>query len=152
MKLMSLLIAIITISSVGTAQTVAEKKARRGVDEGITTTSADIKNCGHKVELSYDWKSYDALDWKKLGKDKTEQYGYEVSNIKEIGAGVDHLCEDKDYKDAFKGVKKVIYKPSSNDKITVEAKASGSTVTIENFIFGSTRSKSDYSEALKKAF
>lgn len=133
------------------AETVAHKKARVAIDETVAKAAADIKDCGKKFTAKFDWKAYDAIDWKTVGRDKYENLPNEHSSLVELGQGLDRLCADKDYKAAFIKVRTIIYKPTNDDSITVRAVISGSTMTLENYSFGSTRHADDYEAAAKAA-
>jgi hypothetical protein len=144
------LLAVLTIAVTASAQTVAEKKQRQRVDDTIAKAATDFKDCGKTYRFTFDWKAFDGQDWKKIGRDKNDYYGAEVSNLQEIGKGLDRLCADKDYKAALQKVDTVVYHSSSDDKIRVKMTVSGSTLNVENYsIGGSTRFADDYEAAAK---
>jgi hypothetical protein len=148
----AVVIATILLSAlVAHAETVAEKKARNAIDDAMTQDAADIKDCGKKVTVKFDWKAYDALDWKKIGRDKVDMLGYELGSVKEIGTGINQLCADKDYKAALAKISTIIYRSTNNDQIRVKATVAGGTMTLENYSFGSTRAADDYVTAGKAA-
>ena len=43
----------------------------------------------------------------------------------------------------------IIYKPVADDKIKVKATVTGTTLTFENYTFGSTRDPDEYMKAAK---
>jgi hypothetical protein len=130
---------------------VAEKKERDAVDEKAQKASADIKDCGKKLKVTFDWKAFDGIDWKGIQRDKQEYYGTERSNLEHLGEGINKLCADKDYKSALGKISTIVYRSTNNDKIRVKATISGSTLTLDNYSFGSTRGADDYEEAAKAA-
>jgi hypothetical protein len=142
---------ILASALVAHAETVAEKKARASIDDAMTKDAADIKDCGKKITVKFDWKAYDAIDWKKVGKDKVDFLGFELNSVKDLGTGINQLCADKDYKAALAKISNIVYRSTNDDKIRVKATVSGGTMTIENYSFGSTRGADDYVTAGKAA-
>jgi hypothetical protein len=142
---------ILTSTFVASAETVAEKKERAKIDDAMTKAASDIKDCGKKYSIKFDWKAYDALDWKKIGRDKTDYYSNELSSLTDLGAGINKLCADKDYKAALSKISTIIYRSTNDDQIRVKATISGGTMTLENYSFGSTRHADDYEAAGKAA-
>ena len=143
--------AVVFFSFGAQAQSVKEKKVRASVEAAFTESTAKVTDCGKKFKFVYDFKSFDSIDFKKLGREKVDQLGSEVPNLAEFGEGVNALCADKDYKDALQKVTTIVYKPTNNDQIAVKASLAGGTLTIENYVMGSTRGKSDYESAVKEA-
>src|SRR5262249_27109306 len=131
------------------AGSVADKKQRDQIDQAAAKASSDIKDCGHKMSVTFDWHAYDSIDWAGLKKDKVENMPSELSNLQELGMGINKLCADKDYKAAMGKISKIVYRPTNNDKIKVKAQISGDTMTLENYSFGSTRHADDYETAAK---
>ena len=130
---------------------VAEKKERDAVDEKAQKASDDIKDCGKKLKVTFDWKAFDGLDWKGIKREKQEYYGTERSNLEHLGEGINKLCGDKDYKAALGKISTIVYHSTNNEKIRVKATVSGSTLSFDNYSFGSTRGADDYQEAAKAA-
>ncbi len=133
------------------AQSVKDQKARAEVDTAATQAAADIKDCGKKIAVTFDWSAYDSLDWTKLKKKKEEHYGAERSNLALLGKGVNAVCTDKMYKTAFGKISAIIYRANNNDKTRVIAKVDGGNLILENYTFGSTRSLADYKKAVESA-
>lgn len=131
------------------AETVAEKKQRAAVDEAAAKAAGDIKDCGKTFKVTFDWKAFDGLDWKKLGREKNDYYDSEANNLARLGVGLNQLCGDKDYKAALSKISTIVYRSTNNDKIWVKAAVSGSTMTLDNYSFGSTRDARDYVSAAK---
>jgi hypothetical protein len=130
---------------------VEEKKQRDAIDEAVAKAGADIKDCGRKFTVVYDWKAFDGIDWAGIKREKKEYYGLEHSNLTHLGEGLNKLCADKDYKAAFVKIDKIVYRATNNDKIRVKAVISGNTMTLDNYSFGSTRGADDYEGAAKAA-
>ena len=130
---------------------VAEKKERDAVDEKAQKASDDIKDCGKKFKVTFDWKAFDGLDWKGIKREKQEYYATERSNLEHLGEGINKLCADKDYKAALSKVSTIVYHSTNNEKIRVKATVSGSTLSLDNYSFGSTRGADDYEGAAKAA-
>lgn len=149
MKMAALTAATLAFTMIARAETVAEKKERRAVDEAVTKAAEDIKDCGKKFKITFDWKAYDAIDWKKIGRAKMDHYGSERSSLAGLGEGVNKLCGDADYKAALGKISTIVYRSTNNDTITLKASVSGATLTFENYSFGSTRGASDYESAAK---
>jgi len=59
------LMAIAPSTRIARAETVAEKKQRAAVDEAAEKAAGDIKDCGKTFKVTFDWKAFDGLDWKK---------------------------------------------------------------------------------------
>ena len=133
------------------AQTVAEKKLRASVDDVAAKAADDIKDCGKKFKVAFDWKAFDGLDWKKIGREKNDHYDSERNNIAHLGEGLNKLCADKDYKAALAKISTIVYRSTNDDKIRVKAVISGATLTLDNYSFGSTRDARDYEAAAKAA-
>jgi hypothetical protein len=143
--------AILASTMVARAETVAEKKQRAAVDEAAEKAASDIKDCGKTFKVVFDWKAFDGLDWKKMGREKHDFYDSEANNLAHLGQGLNQLCGDKDYKAALAKISTIVYRSTNNDKIWVKAAVSGSTMTLDNFSFGSTRDARDYVSAAKAA-
>jgi hypothetical protein len=150
MRTATLLIVILGSTLVAEAG-VEEKKQRDAVDEAATKAADDIKDCGKKFKIAFDWKAYDALDWAAMKREKHQYYSSEVNNVKHIGEGLNKLCADKDYKAALVKINTIVYRSTNNDQIRVKAAISGSTMTLDNYSFGSTRDGRDYESAAKAA-
>jgi hypothetical protein len=133
------------------AETVAEKKLRTTVDEAAAKAAGDIKDCGKKFKVTFDWKAYDGIDWKKIGREKNDFYDSERNNLAGLGEGLNRLCADKDYKAALAKVSTIIYRSTNDESIRVKAVIAGTTLTLDNYSFGSTRSAGDYEAAAKAA-
>lgn len=171
MKKLFISIAVLGFSITATKAIAGVKgdKAKKSVVDTFKSSTDSIKNtCGKTFTVTYDWKAYEAINWKKraayqLSKKEAELTAKEIETIKEdtlssevnnithFGAGISKACEDADYKTALQKASAITYKPSANDAITVEAKMAGSTLTVENYVFGSTRGADDYSGAIKKS-
>jgi len=149
----ALTMATLTIlaSTVARGETVAEKKLRASVDEVATKQAGEIKDCGKQFTVKFDWKAFDAIDWKKIGREKNDYYDSERNNLSRLGEGVNKLCADKDYKAALQKVSNIIYRSTNDESIRVKATVSGATLTFDNYSFGSTRDASDYEGAAKAA-
>jgi hypothetical protein len=144
-------ISILASATLVHAETVAEKKLRASVDETATKTADDIKDCGKKFKVTFDWKAFDAVDWKKIGREKNDYYDSERNNLSRLGAGVNRLCADKDYKAALAKISTIVYRTTNDESIRVKAVISGATLTFDNYSFGSTRDPADYESAAKAA-
>ena len=133
------------------AQTVAEKKLRASVDDTAAKAADDIKDCGKKFKVSFDWKAFDSIDWKKIGRQKNDYYDSEANNVSHLGEGLNKLCGDKDYKAALNKISTIVYRSTNDESIRVKATISGGTLTLDNYSFGSTRAAYDYETAVKGA-
>jgi len=148
MRFATLMIVILGSTLVADAG-VAEKKERDSIDEAATKAATDITDCGKKFKVTFDWKAFDSLDWKGMKREKQEYYASERNNLAHLGEGINKLCGDKDYKVALAKVSTIVYRSTNNDQIWVKAAISGSTMTLDNYSFGSTRGASDYESAAK---
>jgi hypothetical protein len=133
------------------AETVAEKKKRAAVDEAAAKAAGDIKDCGKQFKVSFDWKAFDGIDWKKIGREKNDFYDSEGNNLAHLGEGLNRLCADKDYKAALAKISTIVYRSTNDESIRVKAVISGATLTLDNYSFGSTRGPRDYEAAAKAA-
>jgi len=145
------LTAAILASPLARAETVAEKKLRASVDETAAKAADDLKDCGKKFKVTFDWKAFDSLDWKKIGREKNDYYDSERNNLAHLGEGLNKLCGDKDYKAALAKISTIVYRSTNDESIRVKAVISGATLTIDNYSFGSTRGAADYESAAKAA-
>lgn len=146
---------------------VKGEKSKTELLNKFENVKAANNNCGKKFDMKYDWDSYNKIDFSvrvgsgdKADKDKAakatekakeDQYGSERSSIGYMLAGLNKVCDDKDYKKAMEKVSTIVYKPTGNDKITMKGTLEGSTLTLENYTFGSTRTDSDFVKAIKAA-
>jgi len=141
-----LVIVVLATSTIAHAQV-----SRREVDEAFAKSIAGSHACGGHYRATYDWKSYDQLDWGHHDKSKEEQLGYELSNVEIIGSGLDDACDDRDCKAVLANVDTIIYRASGKESERgLDAQISGHTVTFVNHVFGSTRDGTDYYQALKR--
>ena len=131
---------------------IAEKKQRAAIDQAMAKAGEDIKDAGKTFTLKFDWEAYDAIDWAKIGRDKLDYYSNELNNIASLGTGLNKLCADADYKEALAAMDTIVYRSGNDDSIRVRAKVDGTTLTIDNYTFGSTRQASDYEYAARSAF
>ena len=147
----ALTMATLTIlaSTIARAETVAEKKLRASVDEVAAKQAADIKDCGKNFKVTFDWKAFDSIDWKKIGREKNDYYDSERNNLSHLADGVNKLCADKDYKAALSKISTIVYRSTNDESIRVKAVVSGATLTFDNYSFGSTRDPGDYAGAAK---
>ena len=144
-----LLVALITAFAIpAVAGSVAEKKKHDAVEDSLAKSAEKIKDCGKTFKVQFDWKAFDALPF-KAPKDKEDHYGSEMSTVEGVGPGINRLCADKDYKAAMAKIDTIIYKPVGDEKIKVKATVTGTTLTFENYTFGSTRDPDDYMKAAK---
>ena len=144
-------LTILASTMVAHAETVAEKKQRAAVDEVVAKQATDIKDCGKKFKVVFDWKAYDAIDWKKIGREKNDYYDSERNNLSRLGEGMNKLCADKDYKAALQKISTIVYRSTNDESIRVKAVIAGATLTFDNYSFGSTRDPGDYEGAAKAA-
>jgi hypothetical protein len=147
MKFFSLMIVV--GSTYAFAGGVADKKERDAIDAQAAKAAADIKDCGTKFTVTFDWKAFDGLEWDKMHRKRKDYIGTEKSNLVELGHGLNRLCADNDYKAALVKVTNIVYRSTNDDKIKLKATVSGGTLTISNYSFGSTRSANDYETAVK---
>ena len=144
-------LTILASTMVARGETVAEKKERTSVDETAAKQAEEIKDCGKKFKVSFDWKAFDSLDWKKIGREKNDYYSSERNSLSRLGAGVNKLCADKDYKAALSKISTIVFRSTNDESIRVKATVSGATLTFDNYSFGSTRDPGDYESAAKAA-
>ena len=144
-------LTILASTMVARGETVAEKKERTSVDEMAAKQATDIKDCGKKFKVTFDWKAFDAIDWKKIGREKNDYYSSERNSLSRLADGVSKLCADKDYKAALSKISTIVFRSTNDESIRVKAIISGSTLTFENYSFGSTRDPGDYETAAKAA-
>jgi len=151
---LALTILSVFTAAAASAGPTADKKQREGLDKAIAQAAADVKDCGKTFKLSFDWAAYDKLDWSKAARKKEEQVGFEISNVRWIGSGLNTLCKDKDYKETLQKIDNVVYRTilDSGEKgeSRTKAKIQGTTLTFESRMGGSTRDSSDFASAAKK--
>ncbi|MCA2981618.1 MAG: hypothetical protein INH41_23045 [Myxococcaceae bacterium] len=151
MKNVFVVAAVSLFALTANAQSVKEKKARAAVDDAFAESTKKVSACGKTFKFVYDWKSFDAIDFAKIGRDKMGQYGSEVPNVAGFGEAINKLCADKDYKEALGKISTIVYKPTNDDSITVKGTVASGTLTLENYCFGSTRDAGDYEKAAADA-
>lgn len=122
--------------------------SRHDVEDALAKSIAGSKACGGHYHTVYDWKAFDALDWKHHDKSKEDQLGYELSNVEIIGSGLDDACDDRDCKAVLAKVDTIIYRAAPEHSL--EAQISGHTLTFVNNVFGSSHDGTDYYQALKR--
>ncbi|HEY0991937.1 MAG TPA: hypothetical protein VGD80_33025 [Kofleriaceae bacterium] len=138
-------------STIARGETVAEKKLRASVDEVAAKQAADIKDCGKTFKVTFDWKAFDSIDWKKIGREKNDYYDSERNSLSHLADGMNKLCADKDYKAAMSKISTIVFRSTNDESIRVKAVVSGATLTFDNYSFGSTRDLRDYESAAKAA-
>ncbi len=126
----------------------AQPSKRSHVEKKLAEALKDIKLCGKQFAASYDWPAFDAIDYAAAGKDKVEGYDYEASNMEYLGIGINNKCKDPDYKDMFAKIDQIIYRPTGDKAIGLEARLDGATLIFINNVFGSTRDYNDYENAI----
>ncbi|HEY2745368.1 MAG TPA: hypothetical protein VGL86_12115, partial [Polyangia bacterium] len=141
---MKLGIWILLVAAVAQAQ----PSKRSHVEKKLAEALQDIKLCGKQLPASYDWAAFDAIDYAAAGKDKSEGYGYEASNMEYLGIAINNKCKDPDYKDMFAKIDQIIYRPTGDRAIRLQAKLDGSTLIFINNVFGGTRDDNDYERAI----
>lgn len=151
MQRVAVVLTVLASTLVASAQTVAEKKQRDAVDETVAKAADDIADCGKKFKLAFDWKGYDSIDWKKIGRDKTEYYANEQNSVADLGKGINTLCADKDYKAALAKISTIVFVSTNDESISLKAVVSRGTLTFRNYTFGSTRHTDDFVSAGKAA-
>jgi hypothetical protein len=145
-------LAIVLLASTSAhAGGVADAKKRAVIDKAAVKAAADIKDCGVKFTVQFDWKAYDAINWKAVNRDKYEFLPSEGANLEELGIGVNKLCADPEYKAELAKTRTIIYKPTNDDTITLKASVAGGKLILSNYSFGSTRRQDDYETAVKAA-
>lgn len=150
MKKLVLVTVLTAFAGSALAGGVAEKKKHDAVEASLAKSATQVKDCGKSFKFVYDWKAFDALPFKEpKEKERDNKFGGEISNVEHVGDGVNKLCADADYKKALSKIETIVYKPVGDDKIRVKATISGSTLTFENYAFGSTRGRDDYEKAAK---
>jgi hypothetical protein len=128
----------------------ADPNAERARVEGeLTKSFATGKACGKRFHVVYDWRAYDAIDWKTAGKDPNEYYASERPSVRDLGTAVDQLCGVADYRAMMSRVDTIVYRPIGDKGTRLGAAIRGTTLTITNNIFGSTRDADDYVKALE---
>jgi hypothetical protein len=142
---MKLGLCILLVASVAQAQ----PSRRSHVEKKLTETLADIKLCSKQLAASYDWAAFDAIDYAAAGKDKREIYDYEASNMEYLGIAINTKCKDADYKDMFAKIDRILYRPTGDKAIRLEAKLDGSTLIFINNVFDGTRDDNDYEDAIE---
>ena len=145
MQRLCVILVIAATSTVAHAQV-----SRQDVEAALAKSIAKSHACGGHYRTVYDWKSYDALDWRHHDKTKDEQLGYELSNVEIIGDGLDDACDDRDCKAVLGQVDTIVYRATGNADHSLEAQISGHTVTLVNHVFGGTHDGTDYYQALKR--
>jgi hypothetical protein len=150
-----------SLTATAVAGPTADKKLHEQIDTALAQTSANVKDCGKRFAITFDWTAYDEIDWKKADTRREDHIANELTNIRGdgnslwgtggIGGGINKLCADKDYKAAISKIDAIVYKPTDNDSITLKATVSGKTLTLENYTLGSTRWADDDMNAAKAA-
>jgi hypothetical protein len=147
----AMLVLVLLVTALPAHAGVEEKKQRDAVDEALAKSGAELKDCGKKFKFVFDWKAYDSIDWKKVGREKKDYYSNEQNSVAELGQGLNRLCADKDYKAALAKVGTIVFKSTNDESIRVKAVITGGTMTLSNYTFGSTRRADDFESAAKAA-
>ena len=142
---------VLVLGAVAHADPGSERSERARVEKTLAAAIAELEDCGTRPKAVFDWKSYDAIDWKTAGKDKLEYLSSERGTLESLGTGLNNLCADKDYRAVLGKIDTVIYKPSSDPSVKLVAIISGTKLTLTDYIFGSTRDARDFENATRKA-
>ena len=157
MKNITLVLVVLSASvTAATAGPTADKKVRDAVNQSLAEGAAEAKDCGKTLKFSFDWAAFDKLDWSKASRPKEDQAGFEISNVRWVGKGINYLCEDKDYKESLQKIDNVVYRTTPDSEGAsgprVTAKVQGKTLTFDSRMGGSTRDPDSFTEAAKQVF
>lgn len=142
--------AFVTAASAGPT---ADKKKREAIEESLARGAKDLKDCGKKYNLSFDWAAFDKIDWSKAKRSKDDQLGHEIANVRWVGFDVNKLCQDKDYKEAMQKFDNVVYRVTADQadgSLRPAVTVDGKTLTFLNVVGANTRSGGDFASAAKK--
>ena len=125
---------------------------RPAVDQALAKSVAtDFTHCGEHPRAVFDWTSYDAIDWQKAGKNPREYLASVRSTVASLGAGLDKLCGDADYRAVLGSIATIVYKVTDDKSVHLAAAISGTTLTFTDYTFGSTRVIDDFEQAAQRA-
>jgi hypothetical protein len=133
------------------ASTAHADVTRPQVNLAMAKAVAEIKQCGVSYKASFDWASYDALDWSKASESKQEWLGFEKTTLDSLGEGVDHVCADPDCKAALGAVDTIVYRVTDDKDNRLSATVDGKTLVFTNYTWGSTRFVDDFEKATRIA-
>src|SRR4030095_8699200 len=85
------------------------------------------------------------------GKDKREFLAAERATVESVGAGLNALCSDGDYKAVLATITTIVYRPTDDRSVKLAAAIAGGTLTFTDYAFGSTRDTNDFEAAAQKA-
>jgi len=135
-----------------TTTTARADTDRPAVDQALArSVAAEFTHCGGHPRAVFDWAAYDAIDWTKAGKDRREYLASMRSSVESVGAGLDKLCGDGDYRSVLAQITTIVYKPTGDKSVHLAAAIAGTTLTFTDYTFGSTRDVDDFEAAAQKA-
>jgi hypothetical protein len=131
-----------------------EKKLKRSIDESIAESINDIQAKHPEIKVTFDWDTYDGLDWAGLGKSKDDEIKYLAGHFKTLGYGFNFACKDEDYKEELVKVSEIIVKPATDASPSSKAvgSLSGDKLTIVFHSLGGTMGADDWEKGLKSAY
>ena len=131
-----------------------EKKLKRSIEETITESLNDIQAKHADLKVSFDWDTYDNLNWAGFGKDKNDEIKYLSGHFKALGYGFNFACKDEDYKEELVKVNEIVIKPSTEESPSNKAVGSlaGNKLTIVFHSLGGTLSADDWEKGFKSAY
>jgi hypothetical protein len=131
-----------------------EKKLKRAIDESITESINDMEAKNADLKITFDWDTYDNLDWVGFGKEKDNEIKYLRGHFSKLGYGFNFACKDADYKEELVKVSEIIVKPAAESSPASKAvgSLSGDKLTIVFHSLGGTMSADDWEKGLKSAY
>ena len=131
-----------------------EKKLKRAIEETIVESINDIQAKSADLKVTFDWDTYDNLDWTSFGKDKNEEIKYLKGHFTALGYGFNFACKDDDYKEELVKVSEIVIKPSTEESPSSKAvgSLSGDKLTLVFHSLGGTLGADDWEKGFKSAY
>lgn len=155
MPVAAVLLLVPTFAFASVADKKALKKADKALADGmkIGDDNKPATACGKNFKTSFHWASFEKIDFAVLEKDKKiDIIPFLPGSLSNLGAGVNNVCKDAEYKEAMSKIKEIVVKgsPENDPADRVVAAHDKDVLTIVIKLNGSTVSSDEYLEALKK--
>lgn len=144
-----LVVGVVVVAAIAHADPEEGARWRAKAQAEIAQVGADA--CGRRVAARIEWAAFDRLDFKKAGEDKNDAVGLLSSSLESLHDGLANACRDATTKTMMAAIDTIVYVPTDDKSYRLDASVVGTTLTLTDNIFGSTRLVDDFERAIRKA-
>lgn len=144
-----LVVGLIGVAAIAHANPDDAVRWRATAQTEIARVGADA--CGRRVTARIDWAAFERLDFKKGNEDKTDVIGFISTTLGSLHDGLAHACQDAAIKALIGTIDTIVYMPTDDASYRLDASVVGTTLTLTDYVFGSTRYVDDFDHAIRNA-